>query len=65
MAQWRAAGPMLEQQRRRELRALTPERALAASNALLALATTANRSVARQTHSGFVEQQRLLHRISR
>jgi hypothetical protein len=65
MEQWRAAGPMLEQQRRRELQALTPERALAASNALLALATTARSSVARQTHSGLVEQQRLFHRSSR
>jgi len=65
MAQWRAAAPMLEQQRRRELRALTPERALAASEALLALGAAARPSLARQTHSGLVEQQRLFHRASR
>jgi len=62
MEQWRAAAPALEEQRRRELRSLTTERALAATEALLALATPAGLSVERRTHSGLVEQQRLLHR---
>lgn len=43
MAQWRAAGPLLEQQRRRELQALTPERARAATEALLALGAAVER----------------------
>jgi hypothetical protein len=63
--QWREAGRALEEQRRRELRALTGDRALAAIEALLALASPLHLSAERRTHSGFVEQQRLLHRSPR
>lgn len=62
MGQWRAATLAIEEQRRLELRSLTTERALAATEALLALASPAGLSVERRTHSGLVEQQRLLHR---
>ncbi len=60
--QWREAAKALEEQRRRELRSLTAARALAASDALLGLASPAQASPGRRTHSGLVEQQRLLHR---
>ncbi len=62
MAQWRAAAPALEEQRRQELRSLTAEQALTASEAVLALASAAGLSKERRSHSGLVEQQRLLHR---
>jgi hypothetical protein len=62
MAQWRAAAPALADQRRRELRLLTPERALAAANAVLALASPDRLSAERRTGSGLVVQQQLLHR---
>lgn len=62
MAQWRAAAAALTDQRRRELLALTPERALAAAEALLALAGPDSMSAARRAGSGLVEWQRLLHR---
>jgi hypothetical protein len=64
MAQWRAASLALAEQRRRELRSLTPERALAAAEALLALALPAELAAPRRTHSGLVEQQELFHRRS-
>lgn len=60
--QWREAGPALEEQKRRELRALTAERALRASDALLDLTSLTRLSDERRTHSGLVEQQRLFHR---
>ena len=63
--QWREAGNALEEQRRRELRALTAERALAATEAVLALSSPVHLSADRRTHSGFVEQQRLFHRRPR
>ncbi len=61
MAQWRAAALALEEQRRQEIRSLTTERALAAAEALLALASPAMLGAERRTWSGLVEQQRLLH----
>ena len=60
--QWKEAGLALEEQRRRELGSLTAERALAASEALLALASPARIGAGRRRHSGLVEQQRLFHR---
>jgi hypothetical protein len=57
MAQWRAAARALEEQRRHELRSLTAESALAATDALLALASPRSLGVERRTHSGLVEQQ--------
>ena len=62
MAQWRAAAGALEDQRKDELRSLTAQRALAASEAVLALASLRSLSEERRTHSGLVEQQRLFHR---
>ena len=59
--QWKEAGKALEDQRRRELMSLTADRALAASEALLALASPERLSAERRTSSGLVEQQRLLH----
>ena len=63
--QWKEAAQALEEQRRRELGALTADRALAASEALLGLASPAQASRERRTHSGLVEQQSLLHRRDR
>jgi hypothetical protein len=63
MAQWRAAATALDAQRRSELRALTPEKALAMSDALLSLADPSNLAESRRTHSGLVEQQALFHRV--
>lgn len=54
---WREAGPALEEQRRRELCALTPERALFFAEALLSLVRP--EALPRRTHSGLVEQQAL------
>ena len=65
MAQWRAASVALADQRTAELRALTAEAALAASEAVLALASPCSLSEERRTSSGLVEQQRLLHRRRR
>jgi hypothetical protein len=57
---WRLTGPELEEQRRRELRALSPERALFLSDAVLSLVRPADLSQRRRTHSGLVELQDLL-----
>jgi hypothetical protein len=62
LAQWRAAADALTEQRRRELLLLTPERALAAADALLSLALPGAMGDARRTGSGLVEWQRLIHR---
>jgi hypothetical protein len=61
MEQWRAASAALEAQRKGELRSLTAERALAASEALLSLASPAGLGRERRVTSGLVELQRLLH----
>jgi hypothetical protein len=65
IAQWRVAAVELADQRRRELRGLSAEAALAASNALLSLAATIPVSLARIKDSGLVRQQELLHRRRR
>jgi hypothetical protein len=62
MEQWRGAALALEEHKRRELRFLTDERALAASDALLALACPERLSPERRNSSGLVEQQQQLHR---
>jgi hypothetical protein len=56
VAQWRAAGSALAQLRRRELREMTDEQALAAALALLDLLPHVPPKVG---GSGLVEQQRL------
>lgn len=59
--QWGETGKLLEEIRRRELRELTAERALAASDALLEIGASHPLSERRRTWSGLVEQQALLH----
>jgi hypothetical protein len=63
--QWRHAAVALEEQRRRELRALTEQEALAASDALLCLAAALPLDTRRLTDSGLVRQQALFHRRGR
>ena len=65
MQQWRKAAPALEEQRRRELRLLSDDDALAASEAVLSLALLTPITRARLTDSGLVSQQRLFHRRTR
>jgi len=61
MEQWRAAAGALAEVRERELARLTPEAALAATNALLSLERPAL-PPARECSSGLIELQRLLRR---
>lgn len=62
MKQWRRAAVALEDQRKRELQALTDQQALAASDALLSLVENLPIDVGRLTGSGLVRQQALFHR---
>lgn len=62
---WGAAGTALDEQRRRELRDMTPGQALAASDALLSIGATAYRPPAREATSGLVEQQALFQKLAR
>jgi hypothetical protein len=57
---WQATGEALEAIRRVELRALTPEMALRATDNLLSLGAGMALSAERRRTSGLVEQQRLL-----
>jgi hypothetical protein len=63
IVQWRAAARALESQRKDELRTLTPDKALAMSDALLSLADPSRLAESRRTRSGLVEQQALFHRV--
>jgi len=65
MEQWRAASHALAEQRRRELRQLTDEAALAAAEALLSMADPRAVPGHRRSSSGLVDQQALLHRARR
>jgi hypothetical protein len=56
---WQATGEALEAIRRAELRALTPEKALQATDNLLSLGVGMPLSAERRRTSGLVEQQRL------
>jgi len=62
---WRAASAALSAQRRHELRTMTTERARAATEALLSLASSERLSPHRRSHSGLVEQQSVFHRRGR
>lgn len=62
LEQWRRATVELEEVRKRELRALTAEAALAAADNLLSLPAALMACPARRATSGLVEQQALLHR---
>jgi hypothetical protein len=59
---WSETGPLLEALRWRELAALTPERALIATEALIDAALLVPLPLARRRWSGLVEQQRRFHR---
>jgi hypothetical protein len=61
LEQWRGAAAALEAQRRAELRSMSAEEALAAAEAVLALANPARMGDSRRRSSGLVEQQRLFH----
>ena len=54
---------MLEAIKRRELRALTPERALWAADAVLDMASHGWWNPAREAWSGLIEQQALFERL--
>ncbi len=60
---WQETGRALEAIRRSELRALTPERALRATDDLLGLGAEMTLSAERRRTSGLVEQQRLFVRL--
>jgi hypothetical protein len=62
LAQWRRASVELEEVRKRELRALTDEAALAAADNLLSLPSALMAGPARRATSGLVEQQALFQR---
>lgn len=62
LRQWRAAGPALEEVRRREIRELADEQAIAATDELLSLAHLTPLPPERLHWSGLVIQQALLHR---
>jgi hypothetical protein len=63
LAQWTGATAALDEQRRDELRRLTPAQALTASETLLSLALTCAPAPHRRTHSGLVDQQARLSRL--
>jgi len=60
---WQATGKALEAIRRAELRALTPEKALQATDNLLSLGAGLPLSAERRRTSGLVEQQQLFARL--
>jgi hypothetical protein len=62
LRQWNEAGPALAAQRLEDLRHLSDDRALAASEALLSLVRTVTLNPRRLRWSGLVEQQALFHR---
>ena len=65
LAQWREAAAALAAQRKRELREMSAERGLAATESLLELGAATPLHASRLRHSGLVEQQALLHRQAR
>lgn len=62
---WLVTGPLLEAIRNDELRSMTQEGALRASEAVLDLAGRGWRDPAKDPHSGLVEQQALLQLLRR
>jgi nitroreductase len=65
LEQWKRAGVELARERKRALRGMTDDEALAASEAVLALADPSKLSSSRRETSGLVEQQALFHSNSR
>ena len=64
-AQWTKASRALAEVSERELRELSEAEALRRTDALLSLGARQPVSAARETHSGFVEQQALFARMRR
>ena len=60
---WSVAGPLLEEQRRRELRSLSAERALFCAEALFSMPWPAEVLATRRGHSGLLHQQDLFRRL--
>ncbi|HEY5908187.1 MAG TPA: hypothetical protein VIZ31_09080 [Vicinamibacteria bacterium] len=60
---WAITGPLLEEQRRRDLRALTAERAMFLAEALFSLPWPEDVLARRRGHSGLLEMQDLLRRL--
>jgi len=60
---WSAVGPLLEEQRRRELRSLTAERALFCAEALFSMPWPADVLARRRRYSGLLEQQDLFQKL--
>ena len=56
---WRVTGPLLEEQRKKELRALTPERAMFLAEALFSIPWPEDVLARRRAHSGLLELQDL------
>jgi hypothetical protein len=63
LRQWRDARIALAEQRKKDLRAMTREQALAASDALLNLAEVSRLHPSRLSTSGLVEQQALFKKL--
>ena len=61
LEQWKSAAVELALERKKALREMTDEQALAASEALLALADPSALSPGRLRTSGLIEQQALFH----
>jgi hypothetical protein len=62
MQQWRVAAAELPKIKRQELRAMTNEQALRATNRLLSLVGRLRPTPRRRAYSGLVQQQALFHR---
>ena len=60
---WSVTGPWLEEQRRRELRSLSAERALFCAEALFSMPWPAEVLASRRRQSGLLQQQDLLRRL--
>ena len=60
---WRVTGPLLEEQRKKDLRALTPERAMFLAEALFSIPWPEDVLARRRAHSGLLELQDLFRRL--
>lgn len=60
---WSVTGPLLEEQRRRELRSLSAERALFCAEALFSMPWPADVLAHRRPQSGLLQQQDLFRRL--
>ncbi len=60
---WSVTGPLLEEQRRRELRSLSAQRALFCAEALFSMPWPAEVLASRRRQSGLLQQQDLFRRL--